>query len=383
MKQASKMPQRFAVLLTAAALTAGFSMSLPKISLNPAPITAFAADDDAHTDGSNGTLRYSKYSDHIEVYGLASETDNLVIPETIDGLPVTKVAMYAFELGTFKSITFPDSIKEIDSYCFSDCKNLTEVTLPASIERIGFHSFENCTSLKTINFPDHLVKTCEFTFENTPWLETQRQNGPFVVVNGALIDGRTCKGDITIPSGVKYVAAGAFSGNENITSAVFPTSVTEVADNTFWKCKNLKSVEIVGAERISIMAFGYCEKLSEIKMSKKLSSIDMYGFTDCTGSATITFYGKEDDWRKVEIHEIGNDFLKNARIVYDDSYVEKVEHDINMDGKFDIADAILLQKWLLAVPNTELKDWKAGDFNDDGKLTGVDFTLMKRALMKG
>ena len=112
MKQASKMPRRFAVLLTAAALTAGFSMSLPKISLTPAPLTAYAADEETGVDASNGTLRYFKYSDHIEVYGLASETDNLVIPEAIDGLPVTKISMYAFELGTFKSITFPDSIKE-------------------------------------------------------------------------------------------------------------------------------------------------------------------------------------------------------------------------------------------------------------------------------
>ena len=56
--------------------------------------------------------------------------------------------------------------------------------------------------------------------------------------------------------------------------------------------------------------------------------------------------------------------------------------DVNMDGAFNITDAVLLQKWLLAVPDTELKNWKAADMNGDGKLHAVDLTLLKRLLMK-
>ena len=42
--------------------------------------------------------------------------------------------------------------------------------------------------------------------------------------------------------------------------------------------------------------------------------------------------------------------------------------DVNADGAFSIADAVLLQKWLLAVPDAELKNWKAADFNADNLL---------------
>ena len=56
--------------------------------------------------------------------------------------------------------------------------------------------------------------------------------------------------------------------------------------------------------------------------------------------------------------------------------------DANADGTFSIADAVLLQKWLLASPDTSLANWKAADFNKDNKINAIDFTLMKRALIE-
>ena len=56
--------------------------------------------------------------------------------------------------------------------------------------------------------------------------------------------------------------------------------------------------------------------------------------------------------------------------------------DVNADGTFDIEDVVLLQKWLLAVPNTDLKNWKAADLCKDDKLDVFDLCLMKRELLK-
>ena len=55
--------------------------------------------------------------------------------------------------------------------------------------------------------------------------------------------------------------------------------------------------------------------------------------------------------------------------------------DVNMDGKFDLTDVVLVQKWLLAVPNTTLVNWKAGDLCQDDKLDVFDLCLMKRELV--
>ena len=62
---------------------------------------------------------------------------------------------------------------------------------------------------------------------------------------------------------------------------------------------------------------------------------------------------------------------------------ERIMGDVNMDGNFDIADVVLLQKWLLAVPDTKLADWKAANFYNDNRLDVFDLCLMKRKLIYG
>ena len=64
------------------------------------------------------------------------------------------------------------------------------------------------------------------------------------------------------------------------------------------------------------------------------------------------------------------------------NFIRYVTGDLNDDGELTIADAVLLKKWLLAIPNTDIPNWVAGDYNDDGKLNAIDLTMMKRELMK-
>ena len=68
-------------------------------------------------------------------------------------------------------------------------------------------------------------------------------------------------------------------------------------------------------------------------------------------------------------------------IVFAKEGAATIKGDVNSDGKFDIADAVLLQKWLLAVPDTKLADWKAADLCEDGVLDVFDLCLMKRMLI--
>ena len=58
-----------------------------------------------------------------------------------------------------------------------------------------------------------------------------------------------------------------------------------------------------------------------------------------------------------------------------------VKGDVNADGILDIADVVLLQKWLLAVPDTHLPQWRAADLCNDERLNVFDLCLMKRELL--
>ena len=78
--------------------------------------------------------------------------------------------------------------------------------------------------------------------------------------------------------------------------------------------------------------------------------------------------------------------LSSGNIVQAESSVDPLSMatgDVNADGDFDVSDVILLQKWLLAVPDTQLSDWKAADLCNDEVLDVFDLCLMKRTLIKG
>ena len=59
-----------------------------------------------------------------------------------------------------------------------------------------------------------------------------------------------------------------------------------------------------------------------------------------------------------------------------------IKGDVNNDGAFSISDVVLLQKWLLAIPDAQLINWKAADFCEDDQLNVLDLTLMKNALIQ-
>lgn len=68
-------------------------------------------------------------------------------------------------------------------------------------------------------------------------------------------------------------------------------------------------------------------------------------------------------------------------IVFASESLQTLKGDVNADGKFDVTDVVLLQKWLLAVPDIHLANWKAGDLFEDDKLDVFDLCLMKRELV--
>ncbi len=50
----------------------------------------------------------------------------------------------------------------------------------------------------------------------------------FWIVDGVLLSGQNCRGEVIIPDTVKKIAADAFMDNHEITSVYIPDSVTEI-----------------------------------------------------------------------------------------------------------------------------------------------------------
>ncbi len=63
------------------------------------------------------------------------------------------------------------------------------------------------------------------------------------------------------------------------------------------------------------------------------------------------------------------------------NFKESLKGDVNADGKFNVADVVDMQKWMLNY-NVELANWQAGDLIADDKLNVLDLCAMKRMLIK-
>lgn len=60
---------------------------------------------------------------------------------------------------------------------------------------------------------------------------------------------------------------------------------------------------------------------------------------------------------------------------------DSVIGDVNADGDFNVADIVMMQKWLGGDKSTELANWKAGDLCEDGILDVFDMVEMRRELL--
>ena len=103
--------------------------------------------------------------------------------------------------------------------------------------------------------------------------------------------------------------------------------------------------------------------------------------SDGTACADVYEVSTDDDANICQWEYWGGD---GQKFILEPVPVKKaVIGDVNADGIFNMADVVVMQKWLLAVPDFTLADWKAGDLCEDDILNAFDLCLMKRLLVYG
>ncbi|MBO7310961.1 MAG: leucine-rich repeat domain-containing protein [Clostridia bacterium] len=102
--------------------------------------------------------------------GTAKSIENIIIPETYNGKPVTTLLYKAFKDAKMKSITIPDSIKNLRGFAFSGCTNLTSITIPANVTSIGANAFSGCASLTSITIPANVTSIGANAFKDCDML---------------------------------------------------------------------------------------------------------------------------------------------------------------------------------------------------------------------
>lgn len=105
-------------------------------------------------DSSGFEYKLDEARESCVILGIGECDDlDIVIPSTIEGVPVREIDKRAFEYCfNIKSIVIPEGVEKVGEWAFNYCYSLERVTLPESIERIEDGLFSECTSLHTINY---------------------------------------------------------------------------------------------------------------------------------------------------------------------------------------------------------------------------------------
>ena len=137
--------------------------------------------------------------------------------------------------------------------------------------------------------------------------------------------GKSCTGDIVIPSSVVYndvtysvtsIGEGAFSNCKSLTSITIPNSVTSIGKGAFGGCRGLTSVTIPNSvTSIGKYTFYDCSGLTSVTIHNSVASIGEYAFSGCRG-LTAVYITDLDAWCKIEFAYINSNPLYYAHHLY-------------------------------------------------------------------
>lgn len=140
------------------------------------------------------------------------------------------------------SVKLPDSVRVISDGAFAGTEGLTSVTISSPDCTVGNDAFADCHNLSDVNIPEELSFISRNPFRNTPWAKEQQKNSDLFIVNGCLLDGTKCKGEVTIPDNVHSISSCTFEGNTNIKSVNINNKIEfRICDDAFKGCTNLKT----------------------------------------------------------------------------------------------------------------------------------------------
>ncbi len=247
--------------------------------------------DETFTSSGTYGLTYDDGGDFYVVTGYHGTQEDVFIPATWGGKPVTGINSYAFYYNdTVKTITITSAIKTVKSHAIvGDYKVYCETDTPHECDT------EGCTSIHPTGWNKDWYKNDNGSTDNVEWgfggfsFFYWEANGEDITITGYIGNPFT----FTIPEkiGSKTVVAikdEAFRGCSSLESIVLPDSIKEIGYSAFRECTSLKS--IILPESVTVIPeylFEGCTSLESVTISSSTKEIKTYAFANCTSLENI------------------------------------------------------------------------------------------------
>ena len=221
------------------------------------------------------SVNYAKIYEYQVKYGKVtinkllriSETD-LVIPEKIEGYPVTELADSLFKgCDGLESITLPSGVTRIGDSTFYGCHALREIKCDSKITSLGSYAFYECNVLETLPDLSAIESIGEYTFYNCDALTAFP----------------------SIPTGLKTVGNYAFFDCDKLLTFYGPDSLVSIGDYAFKKCDSLLSVSSCkNVQTIGTECFADCPQLGNASLGNKLTTLGAGCFSGCEKLGSVS-----------------------------------------------------------------------------------------------
>jgi hypothetical protein len=272
-------------------------------------------------------LTFTTNNGAITITGYSGTPVVVTIPDTISGLPVTRIGVDGFEAfgwcSSLTSVTMGTNVTSIGDFAFYVCTSLTSVTMGINVTSIGDSAFGWCSSLTSVTIPDSVTSIGDYAFCGCPLtsvtigtsvtsigdvafgyctnltaITVDTRNSAYSDVDGVLFNQSLTTlveypggiaGTYTIPNSVTTIRDGAFYGCSSLASVTIPDSVTSIGVAAFQDCIRLTSVTIgTNVTTIGDSAFSDCSSLTSVTIPDSVTSIGDYAFYACGNLTSVT-----------------------------------------------------------------------------------------------
>ena len=208
---------------------------------------------------------------------LLYEEDN---QESFIPATVVNIGANAFQ-GTAISYVDLYRFKNIGSYAFKNCLNLTEVDIPSVddpntiLETLGEGVFAGCAYITTVTLGDNTARKA--LFKDCSSIQN-------VSLQAATVD-------------LKVIPDEMFSGCKSLTTINVRNDTTAIGASAFKDCKSLADFTISSnIVTIGSNAFEGCTKLKYMTIPRNVKTIYSNGWINCNDDFYFYVYDPESDW---------------------------------------------------------------------------------------
>lgn len=193
-------------------------------------------------------------------------------------------------------VTIPNTVTQIDSALFSDCRNLQSVDFQqnSQLTNIGAYMFERCYALTSLVMPSTVTTIGDSAFVDCTGLTNITLPNSVTSIGKAAFGNCTNLQSISIPNSVTSIGSQAFQNCTGLTSITMPTNITQIGENAFSGCSGLTGdIDVYGTVTgISNGAFGSIGSRSNgvvnVNIHEGVTSIGRQIFSGAKITGTIT-----------------------------------------------------------------------------------------------